>query len=75
VRVFSGAKSSLAAAARQAAALPTSSLNAFKPAALRVVTTIRGSLTAMSSVTPARNAQLHTAAAKDPTCQRLASGG
>jgi hypothetical protein len=74
VRIFSNARGSLAQAVVGAAALPTSSPTAFKNAAGQVVTGIRSSLAGMSTVTPEKNAQLHAAAVKDPTCQGLASG-
>lgn len=73
VRIFSNAHTSLAQAASLAATLPTSSPQAFEAAANQVVSRIRGSLAGMSNVTPEKNAQLHAAAAKDPTCQSLAS--
>jgi hypothetical protein len=74
VTIFTNAKTSLAKAASQASALPTTSAHAFETAASRVVTSIRGSLAGMSSITPERNAQLHAAAAKDSTCRSLAGG-
>jgi hypothetical protein len=75
VRIFNSAKTTLAQAAAQAAALPTSSARAFESAASKVVTSIRSSLAGMSSITPEKNAQLHAAAAKDKTCQTLAASG
>ena len=75
VGIFTGAKGSLARAAVQAAALPTSSATAFKTAANQVVVGIRSSLAGMSNVTPERNAQLRAAAAKDSTCRSLAGTG
>jgi hypothetical protein len=74
VRIFTGAKGSLANAEAQAAALPISSPRAFETAATQVVSGIRGSLAAMSSVSPEHNAQLRDAATKDPTCRTLAGG-
>jgi hypothetical protein len=75
VHIFTQAKGTLAQAASQASALPTSSPHAFETAASKVVTSIRSSLAGMSSVTPEKNAELHAAAAKDKTCQSLASSG
>ena len=75
VGIFTTAKTSLSNAASQAAALPTTSLNAFKTAANQVVVGIRSSLAGMSNITPERNAQLRSAAAKDSTCRSLASTG
>jgi hypothetical protein len=75
VRIFTNARTTLAQAAVEAAALPTSSAGAFETAASRVVASIRGSLAGMSSVTPERNAQLHAAAVKDKVCQSLAASG
>lgn len=73
VRIFDQAKRTLARAASQASALPTSSMRAFETSASKVVTSIRSSLAGMSSVTPEKNAELHAAAAKDKTCQSLAT--
>jgi hypothetical protein len=73
VRIFDQAKGTLGQAASQASALPTSSVRTFESSASKVVTSIRSSLAGMSSVTPEKNAELHAAAAKDKTCQSLAS--
>jgi hypothetical protein len=75
VHIFDQAKSTLAQAASQASTLPTSSPRAFETAASKVVTSIRSSLAGMSQVTPEKNSELHAAAAKDPTCQKLAASG
>jgi hypothetical protein len=75
VRIFDQAKSTLAQAASQASALPTSTPSAFEAGASKVVTSIRASLAGMSKVTPEKNPELHTAAAKDKACQSLASSG
>jgi hypothetical protein len=75
VRIFDQAKSTLAQAASQASALPTSSTSAFETSASKVVTSIRSSLAGMSNVTPEKNSELHAAAAKDKTCQSLAANG
>lgn len=75
VRIFTTARSTLAGAASQAAALPTSSVHAFETAAGTVVTSIRSSLAGMSNVSPEKNAQLRSAASKDKTCQSLAGNG
>jgi hypothetical protein len=75
VRTFTVADGTLAQAASQAAALPTTSSGAFEAAASRVVTIIRGSLAGMSSVSPEKNPELHAAAANDTTCQQLAAAG
>jgi PBP1b-binding outer membrane lipoprotein LpoB len=74
VRIFSDAKGSLSHAASEASALPTSSVSAFAGAAQGVRTTIANSLAAMGNITPERNAQLHSAAARDSTCRALAAG-
>jgi hypothetical protein len=75
VRIFDQAKGTLAQAASQASALPTSSPRAFESSASKVVTSIRSSLAGMSNVTPEKNSELHAAAAKDKTCQSLAGSG
>jgi hypothetical protein len=75
VKIFDEAKGTLGQAASQASALPTSSPRAFESSAGKVVTSIRSSLAGMSNVTPEKNAELHAAAAKDKTCQSLASSG
>jgi hypothetical protein len=75
VRIFDQAKGTLAQAASQASSLPTSSPRAFETSASKVVTSIRSSLAGMSNVTPEKNSELHAAAAKDKTCQSLASSG
>lgn len=75
VRIFHNAKGALSQAASEAAALPTSSPRAFEASASKVVVSIRSSLAGMSSVTPEKNAELRSAAAKDKTCQSLAASG
>jgi hypothetical protein len=75
VHIFNAAKGTLAQAASQASALPTSSPRAFETSASKVVTSIRSSLAGMSNVTPEKNAELHAAASKDKTCQSLAGNG
>ncbi len=74
VQVFGQAKTNLDAAAADAAKIPTTSKSAFSAAANKVQTDVRNSLAGMSRITPEKNPQLHTAAAKDPTCRSLASG-
>ena len=75
VRTFTQAKDSLSRAESEARAIPTTNKSAFNAGAGKVQTDVRNALAQMSSVTPANNAQLRSAAAKDPTCKRLASGG
>jgi midasin (ATPase involved in ribosome maturation) len=75
VGIFNSARHTLANAASEAAALPTSSVHEFEIAASHVVSSIRSSLAGMSSVTPENNAELRAAAAKDKTCQALAATG
>lgn len=74
VQVFSQAKTTLNAAAADAARIPTTSKTAFTASANKVGTDVRNALSGMSKLAPEKNPQLHTAAAKDPTCQTLASG-
>ena len=75
VGTFTGAENSLSRAQSDARAIPTTSKSAFNAAANKVQTDVRNSLTHMSSVTPANNSQLRSAAANDSTCKSLASGG
>jgi hypothetical protein len=74
VEIFTTAKQSLTQALSDAQTIPTASPKAFQTAAAKVQADVRGSLAAMSSVTPEKNPALHAAAAKDPTCKSLASG-
>lgn len=74
VQVFTQAKSNLDTAAAAAAQIPTTSKKAFDASASKVQTDVRNSLSGMSKIAPENNPQLHTAAAKDPTCRSLASG-
>ena len=75
VGTFTRAKNSLSRAESEASAIPTTSKSAFNAAASKVQTDVRNSLSQMSSVTPANNPQLRSAAANDSTCKSLASGG
>ena len=75
VRTFNQATDSLSQAESEARAIPTNNKSAFNAAASKVQTDVRNALAQMSSVTPANNAQLRSAAANDPTCKRLASAG
>lgn len=75
VSTFTRAKRSLARAESEAAAIPTTSKSAFDASANKVQTDIRNALTQMSSVTPANNPRLRSAAADDSSCKSLASGG
>jgi hypothetical protein len=75
VQTFSSATSALAQAASQAAGIPITSAAAYQAAASGVTAQIRGSLASMAKITPRKNPQLRAAAAKEPACQALASGG
>jgi hypothetical protein len=75
VATFTRAKDSLVQAESEARAIPTTSKSAFNASGGKVQTDVRNSLAQMSSVTPANNPQLRSAAANDPTCKSLASGG
>lgn len=74
VGTFTRAKASLAQAESEARAMPTTSKSAFDASASKVQTDVRNTLAQMSSVTPANNPQLRSAAANDSTCKSLASG-
>lgn len=74
VGVFSQAKTQLQSAAAAATRIPTSSKSAFDAATSKVVTDVRDAMSGMSKIAPEQNAQLHTAATKDPTCRSLAAG-
>ncbi len=73
VQIFTAAKASLSRAQAAAGAIPTSSPQSFQSAAGTVEGEVRSSLAGMSNATPEKNPELHTAAAKDPTCQSLAA--
>jgi hypothetical protein len=75
VRSFTQASESLSRAESEARAIPTTGKSVFNAAAGKVQTDVRNALAQMSSITPANNAQLRSAAANDPTCKSLASGG
>jgi hypothetical protein len=75
VTAFTQATSNLAAAAAQAAAIPTTSAGAYQAAASGVTAQIRQALAGMTSVTPRKNPQLRSAALKEPACQALQASG
>ncbi len=75
VSTFTRAKSNLSRAESEARAIPTTDKTAFDAAANKVQTDVRNALAQMSSITPANNPQLRSAAANDSTCKSLASGG
>ncbi len=75
VNAFDRARRGLENAASEVRKAPTSSSTAFESAAGGVQSTIQRSLASMSSLAPQKNPQLHAAAAKDPSCQRLRSLG
>lgn len=63
---------SAAAAVRKA---PTSNSTAFEAAAGGIQSTVQRSLQSMSALAPQKSSQLHAAALKDPSCQRLRALG
>jgi hypothetical protein len=73
VQIFTAAKATLARASSDAAAIPTTSTQSFNVAATKVEGEVRSSLAGMANATPQKNPQLHAAAIKDATCQRLAA--
>lgn len=75
ISAFDGAKRGLSSAADQIRKAPTTSPKAFETAASRVQATVQRSLQSMSSLAPQKNAELHAAALKDRSCQRLRTLG
>lgn len=75
VRAFERAKRGLSSADVQVHKAPTSSPAAFEAAAAGVQRTIQRSLQSMSSLAPQKNPELHAAARKEPSCQRLRAVG
>jgi Flp pilus assembly pilin Flp len=74
VSAFQQLKTALSNAASQAAALPTSSPEAFKRAAQTLGTNVRSSMSSIgSSLGSLKSPDLEKAAAKDPTCRNLGS--
>lgn len=73
VDAFIQARAGLSNAATNASAIPTSSAAAYQAAASGVTTQIRQTLAQMATVQPARDPQLHSAAAKEPRCRSLRS--
>jgi hypothetical protein len=71
VSAFDGARRGLMTAAAEVRKAPTSSSTAFDTATGGVQTTVQRALQSMSSLAPQKNPELHSAALKDPTCQRL----
>lgn len=75
VHAFDGAKQGLTTAASAVRKAPTSSPSAFETAAGSVQGTIQRALQSMASLAPEKSPQLHSAALKDPACQRLRALG
>jgi hypothetical protein len=75
IHAFDSAKRGLSSAAGQIRNVPTSSPTAFESAASHVQATVQHSLQGMSSLAPQKSAELHTAAAKDHSCQALRALG
>ena len=75
INAFDGAQRGLKTAVAQVRKAPTSSSTAFEAAAGHVQSTVQRALQSMSSLAPQKNPQLHQAALKDPSCQRLRALG
>jgi hypothetical protein len=75
INAFDHAQRGLESAAVQARRAPTSSSAAFEAAAGGIQSTVQRSLQSMSALAPQNNPQLHAAALKDPSCQRLRALG
>jgi hypothetical protein len=75
VNAFQQVHSTFSTGASRAAALPTSSDQAFKKAAGQLVVSVQSSVSGIgSSLGKLKSSELESAAAKDPTCKSLASG-
>jgi hypothetical protein len=74
-KAFAGAQHGLEKAAAQVRKAPTSSSTAFGTATGGVQSTVQRALQSMSALAPQKNPQLHAAALKDPSCQRLRALG
>lgn len=72
---FNGAQRGLQKATAQVRKAPTSSRTAFEAAAAGVQSTVQRALQGLSALAPQKNPQLHAAALKDPSCQRLRAIG
>jgi hypothetical protein len=72
---FDRATRGLEAAKTQALAIRTDTATAFQLGASAVNAQIRSALSQIASVSPGQSRQLRSAAAKEPACQVLASGG
>ena len=76
VGAFTALKVALAQAATKAGSLPTSSPQAFQTAAQALGTSVQSSMSSIgSSLNGLKSADLEKAAANDPTCKSLSSGG
>jgi hypothetical protein len=72
---FGSAQRGLQKAAAQVRKAPTSGSTAFEAAAAGVQSTVQRALQGLSALAPEKNPQLHAAALKDPSCQRLRALG
>lgn len=75
VNAFDRAQHGLKSAAASVRKAPTTSSAAFEAAAGGIQSTVQRSLQSMSALAPQKNPQLHAAALKDPSCQRLRALG
>lgn len=75
INAFDRAQRGLKSAAAAVRKAPTSSSAAFGAAAGGIQSTVQRSLQSMSALAPQKNPQLHAAALKNPSCQRLRALG
>jgi hypothetical protein len=75
IHAFDSAQRGLKTAAAQVRKAPTNNSTAFQAATGRVQTTVQRALQGLSALAPQKNPQLHAAALKDPSCQRLRALG
>jgi hypothetical protein len=75
IHAFENAQRGLEAAAAQVRKAPTNSSTAFQTATGHVQATVQRALEGLSALAPQKNPQLHAAALKDPSCQRLRALG
>ncbi len=75
INAFDRAQRGLKSAAAAVRRAPTSSSAAFEAAAGGIQSTVQRSLRSLSALAPQKNPQLHAAALKDPSCQRLRALG
>jgi flagellar hook-basal body complex protein FliE len=75
VKAFDSAQSGLKTAAAQVRNAPTGSRTALEAAAGEVQSSVQRALQSMSTLAPHKNPELHAAALRNPSCQRLRALG